>query len=163
MKPVLLSLLFVFSMCSAVFSQEMFVTASNLNVRDAPEGNRIDGIPYGMKVTVSEEKNGWAYIQYGLKVNVIEDKNGWAHIEIEKKKGWVSLHYLTQKPTDPKERYVATSRLNVRNTPGGRITDGLPKGAKVKVTKESKGWACILYGERKGWVRADYLTPSFSD
>ena len=129
-------------------TKTMYVTPSaGLNVRTGAgiSYRKIKALPKGTKVTVYEEKNGWARIGDGQ---------------------WVSAQYLSSNSNSSsgsskkKTMYVkANGGLNVRSGAGTnyKIVGGLKNGSKVTVYEESNGWSRI---GNKQWVSSQYLTSS---
>lgn len=126
----------------------MYVSANiGLNVRTGAGTSYrvIKALPKGTKVTVYEEKNGWARIGDGQ---------------------WVSAQYLSSNSNSSsgsskkKTMYVkANGGLNVRSGKGTnyKIVGGLKNGSKVTVYEESNGWSRIGDGQ---WVSSQYLSSS---
>lgn len=140
-----------------------------LNVRNAPNGNRISGLINGTKVTVLETNGNWSHI-------------------ISPVNGWVSSNYLysTNTVTTYANTYVNTgyttgkyrvnaSILNVRTGPstgyrikkyyeltanarsqnsrlGGYYTNGLRRGVVTTVTKIQNGFGLTP----SGWISLSY-------
>ncbi len=61
------------------------ITASSLNLRDAPNGERIGSLAEGAEVVILDENDGWVEV----------DANG--------ESGWVSAEYVTEGDEDPPE------------------------------------------------------------
>ena len=124
---------------SSSTTKTMYVTAnSGLNVRSGAGTNYkiVGGLTNGSKVTVYEEKNGWARIGDGQ---------------------WVSAQYLSSNRNSTVTKTVnAKSGLNVRSGAGTNysIVKGLPYGTKVTVYETSNGWSRIGNGQ---WVNSQYL------
>ena len=144
-------------------SYEGTVTASRLNVRNAPEtGSILKVLANGAKVTIVEEKNGWGKLSSG---------------------GWVSLTYIkktttsggttggTTPETPPTGGSTGTataitgtitaSALNVRNAPGnGGIVSTYYRGTAVTIT-ETKTVNGVQWGKTSaGWISMEYVSTS---
>lgn len=50
--------------------------------------------------------------------------------------------------------------LNLRDCPGGKKIDELPKGCTVDVLDERDGWMRVRYGDLLGWACGDYLSKT---
>lgn len=121
-----------------VQTKTMYVnTSAGLNVRSGAGTNyaKVDALPNGTKVTVYEEKNGWARIGNGR---------------------WVSAQYLTSKAPTSNTKTVTASALNVRAGAGTnyKVLRVIYKGHKVNVYETKNGWSRIGNGE---WVSSSYL------
>ncbi|WP_297637987.1 SH3 domain-containing protein, partial [uncultured Clostridium sp.] len=104
----------------------------------------------------------------GAKVEILETKNGWHKIKYGSSYGYVSADYVkttgSTSPSNPgtstsKTGTVTASSLNVREnaSTGSRVIGSLAKGSKVTVTETKNGWHKIKFGNKTGYVSADYI------
>jgi len=115
-----------------------FITASELNIRDAAStnGNKVGTYTAGDKVVVTETSNGWG------KTN----------------KGWISMQYA-YKPgstgTNTAKGIITGDGLNIRSGPGtGHDSVGnYTYGARVNILEQINGWGCT----DKGWISMQYV------
>lgn len=116
---------------------------STLNVRDKPvTGEVLYTLTRGDAVTVTETRNGWAYVERAGDY------------------GWACLDYLTDTPPT-EDSQSATIRSNgrvaLRDKPGDKRVGWLQDGDSVTVygTQEHDGtrWAKV----DGGWVAAEYV------
>ena len=130
------------------------ITASSLNVRSG----------YG----TSYSKIG--SLKKGAKVEIVESKNGWHKIKFNSGYGYISGDYVsinssnnnsqTTNPGNVKTGTVTASSLNVRSGYGTNYSKigSLKKGAKVEIVESKNGWHKIKYGNRFGYVSAEYIS-----
>ena len=142
-----------------------------LNVRNAPNGNRISGLINGTKVTVLETNGNWSHI--------IGPVNGWVSSNYLYSINTVTTYantYVNTGYTTGKYR-VNASILNVRTGPsigyrvkkyyeltanarsqnsrlGGYHTNGLRKGVVTTVNKIQNGFGLTP----SGWISLAYCT-----
>lgn len=136
----------------------------SLNIRQGAglEYDKIGQIPYGTKIEVTAECNGWARVTYS-------GKTGWVSMEYIEKSvetpdvgnpGSSSVpdtfvSYLarlkSQTPMKEKANVFASSLTNV------------PKNTVVKVIGESNGWIKFAYKGLVGWVRASACVVNLGD
>lgn len=115
------------------------VTASALNVREAPSGS------------ASLASNREA-VQLGAILRIYGESNGWLKIS-NSQSHWVYGRYTTE----VKRATVNTNVLRVRNGPGTEfeIVDNLMKSEEVFISEEQNGWCKISLEEK--WLSKDYL------
>lgn len=128
-------------------NKEMYVnTKAGLNVRTGAGTNysKVTALPYGTKVVVKQESNGWSKID----------------------NGWVCSAYLSNaNPNNQtyKTKYVSVNTsLNIRRGAGTiyGVVGSLKNRDKVTVYEENNGWSRI--GDSK-WVSSQYLVDSISN
>lgn len=147
-------------------SEEFKVTADSLNVRSGP------GTGYSI---IGSVKKGQKFVPFEAEYN-----GTWGKIKLPNgKKGWVSMKYMKsldncteennsssyQTKEENFEGIVTASSLRVRYGAGTNysVKNSLPKGTKVDVIFETKGWYYIEYGKAgrydHGYVAKDYVSP----
>lgn len=57
----------------------------------------------------------------------------------------------------PAQAAVATTNVNVRETPGGRVVDVMRAGESADITRRSGGWCEVERRGPEGWVACRYL------
>ena len=106
---------------------------TTLNVRNKPNGTKVESL-----------KNG-------DEVEILDYQNGWFKIGIDK---WVSSDYIHNT-----YGVVTASTLNIRSGAGKNYTDigDLKRNTNVKLLRESNGWYMILHEKKLGWVSSEYI------
>ncbi|WP_296701126.1 SH3 domain-containing protein [Algoriphagus sp.] len=115
------------------------VTASLLNVREAPNGT-------------APLVSGREAVQLGSILRIYDESNGWLKIS-NSQSHWVYGRYTT----DVKRATVNANVLRVRSGPGTNfsIVDNLMKSEEVFISEEQNGWCKIALEEK--WLSKDYL------
>ncbi len=115
-----------------------FITASELNIRDAAgtNGNKVGTYVAGDKVVVKETSNGWGKTD----------------------KGWISMQYAYKtgdKGNNTAKGIVTGEGLNIRSGPGtGYDSVGsYASGTRVNILEQINGWGCT----NKGWISMNYI------
>ncbi|MGM9588743.1 MAG: SH3 domain-containing protein [Faecousia sp.] len=115
-----------------------FVTASELNVRDAAgiNGNKVGTYTAGEKVVVTETSNGWG----------------------KTSDGWVSMQYLYktgETGTNRASGIVTVDGLNIRSGPGTAYgaLGSYKTGDRVNILEQIGSWGCT----NKGWISMGYV------
>ncbi|KAF1679477.1 SH3 domain-containing protein [Bacillus sp. SKDU12] len=103
----------------------------------------------------------------GMKVTVLNEKNGWAHIEANGLKGWVASHYLLTnsdpaessanagRSTSAKKAYIVYGGTNVRSdaSTSASIVERAAKGDSFTITGSKGSWYQIkLDNGQAGYV-----------
>jgi len=124
---------------------------TSLNVRTGP--------------STSYQKVGSLYP--GQKVPILGKHHGWYRIKYKGRIRWICGRYIrgNDKNVAPPAKVKRTTGsvkpagLNVRTGPGRKNSriNVLPKGSKVIITGERKGWYRIKLGKHSGWVYAKYI------
>ena len=118
MKAFRVCVLGLFLAClSLVYANEAIVTVNSLNVRDVPNGKKVDQLKQNQSVLI------------------IDTKETWSHIAYEGKQGWVSSSFLTLK--DP-------NALQATNTPEPKL-DGLTLKTSCQTQEDSKAKVCLKH------------------
>ncbi len=123
----------------------------------------IESVPYGTKIQVTGECDGWARVSYSGKI------------------GWVSMSYIeksadkpniNQNPSNPSVPDSFASYL-VRVSTAGPLREkaslfsisviSVPKNAVVKVIGESSGWIKFAYKGKVGWFRKNSCVVNLGD
>lgn len=146
--------------------EEFVVTADSLNVRSGP------GTGYSI---IGSVKKGQKFVPFEAEYN-----GTWGKIKLPNgKKGWICMKYMksmdncteennsstSQSKEESFEGKVTASSLRVRYGAGTNysVKSSLPKGTKVDVIFETKGWYYIEYGKAgrydHGYVAKDYVSP----
>ena len=115
-----------------------FITASELNIRDAANanGNKVGQYVKGDKVVVTETSNGWGKTD----------------------KGWISMQYAYKNGatgTNTAKGIVTGDGLNIRSGPGtgyGSVGN-YTAGTRVNILEQINGWGCT----DKGWISMKYI------
>ena len=115
-----------------------FITASELNIRDAANanGNKVGQYVKGDKVVVKETSNGWGKTD----------------------KGWISMQYAYKTGatgTNTAKGIVTGDGLNIRSGPGtdyGSVGN-YTSGSRVNILEQINGWGCT----DKGWISMNYI------
>lgn len=122
-----------------------------LNVRKSPWGEIIDGFYPGVKVDIFGYEGEWYQIRYGSGVAYVHT----SLIAVESG----SPKSLARDVTFPaKGATTARYSLNVRETPWGKIIDGLPLGSEVNVTGREGDWYIISYGGGSAYVHTSLVS-----
>ena len=102
MKNFLMTLTMMLITSTAIADTFARTTASNLNVREAPSGNKITGLSQGTVVGIMETEEDWARVMYLINNNPEDPQIG-----------WVSSQYLQVLKTDSSadNTQVANSQL----------------------------------------------------
>ncbi|MET1249176.1 SH3 domain-containing protein [Sporolactobacillus sp. STCC-11] len=97
-------------------------------------------------------------VYMNTKITVIGQKNGYAYIYSGGKRGYVQKKWLKSKISSYKA-YVTASTLNMRKGPGTKYkhVKYLHKRYKVTVSGYSGGWYRVKYGNKTGFVKAQYI------
>lgn len=128
---------------SALYAGE--VTASSLNLRNAPGGALIGSLPRGTKVAVINNSTEWYQIAVGGQTAYVSGTYiNWAH-DCDFALGTGTIKCSTT--------------VNFRSEPSTESAkiDSLANGTKVNVIGISKGWYKVSYNDQTGYVHVDYL------
>ncbi|MCO5172300.1 MAG: SH3 domain-containing protein [Planctomycetes bacterium] len=129
------------SVCLALpaWGQALEVTASTLNVRDAPWGTVIDRAPRGLRLAAGGERSGFFSVDWGART------------------GWVHAGHV-RRTSDPLVEVTAAS-LNVREGPSTaqRALGQARSGQRFVSLARSGDWVRVQFGPRAGWVHGAYV------
>ena len=137
----------------------------SLNMRKGAgmEYSVIDSIPYGEKISVTGECDGWARVSYGGKV-------GWVSMTYIEK--YVENQGMNQNPSAPSvpdtfvsyyARLTATGALKEKANVFASTVASIPKNTVVKVLGESDGWIKLAYNGTVGWLRSSSCVKNLGD
>lgn len=113
-----------------------FVTATALNVRKTPGGEKTGSLPKGAPVEVLEIQKDWIRIAYS------------------NRPGWVSARYLSTAPVAGAVLRETIHPVALRSSPGGAVTAELAGGEQVRVLRIKKGYR-LMAGD---WIRINFLS-----
>lgn len=129
------------SVCLALpaAGQTVEVTASTLNVRDAPWGTVIDRAARGLRLAERGARADFISVDWGART------------------AWVHAGHV-RRTTDPLVEVVASS-LNVREGPSTaqRALGQARAGQRFATLTRAGDWVRIQFGARAGWVHAGYV------
>ncbi len=135
----------------------------NLRTGAGLEHSVITSIPYGEKITVTGECDGWARTTYG-------GKSGWVSMEYIEK--YVENPDINQSPSTPSvpdtfasyfARISKDADLKEKaNAFAAKVAD-VPANTIVKVIGEADGWIKFAYKGTVGWMRKSYCVANLGD
>ncbi len=118
------------------------ITASSLNVRNIPNGNRIGALKKGHIFEALENKNSWIKLVFG---------NGF---------GYVSADYVKEISFKVKIK----TKLNIRDKEiTGNLVGSYQKGEIVKVYDKIGDWYKVKYQDKDAFIHSDYTSDLKSD
>ncbi|MDD5924252.1 MAG: SH3 domain-containing protein [Clostridia bacterium] len=153
---------------SAVVADEVMAQASTGTYRVTTEGGNLT-----LRESASSSSNKLDYVPNGTLVVITEISNGFGKTTYGGKTGWLSMSYLTfvSSNADPVPPSTSNKTGTYRvTTEGGNLTlrssassSGgqlalVPNGALVVVTEFSNGFGKTTYGGKTGWLSMSYLT-----
>ncbi|MBR3835646.1 MAG: SH3 domain-containing protein [Clostridia bacterium] len=123
----------------------------------------IESIPYGTKISVTGECDGWARVSYSGKV-------GWVSLSyIEKTADKPDINPNPSKPSVPDSfasyyaRVSTAGALREKAFVFSATVISVPKNAVVKVIGESNGWVKFAYNGKVGWFRKNSCVVNLGD
>lgn len=134
------------------FSYHFVHAEGGLNLREAPDGDRIATIPNGYPVRLMGWQGQWFLIAYEADNDTLI--------------GWVNGDYISTQPLGDSTRYYvhAGGGLNMRikpSTAGDRVLT-IPEGEVVYAAAYYDDWVFVSYQGQYGWVSGDYISTSAS-
>jgi len=133
----------------------------------------------------SPGSNPYTSVKNNKRVRVITHEHDWRELYFDDGvRGWIHRNQLTQKCQSKHAQLTATNsharqqttritnvpdysayvsvnsgRLNVRESPGGRVLTSVKKGTHVRVISHGGNWRRLYYSGRvQGWAHKNYLT-----